>query len=96
MRESLGYTGQKDPLTRDDSTIKIEITLKEAAAEDLDVTIFGQAFGEYVYESNSKGNKAKLYAYKLREDAEIKNSTRFYSTWRKREKNESSELTETH
>ena len=72
MRESLGYTGQKDLLTRDDSTIKIEITLKEAAAEDLDVTIFGQAFGEYVYESNSKGNKAKLYEYKLREDKENK------------------------
>ena len=34
MRESLGYTGQKDPMTRDDSSIKLEITLKEAANTD--------------------------------------------------------------
>ena len=72
MRESRGYTGHKDPLVRDNSTIKIELTLKEAAAEDLDITVFGQAFGEYLYESNSKGNNAKLYEYKLREDQESK------------------------
>ena len=50
MRETLGYTGQKDATKRDDSMITIKITLKEAAATNLQVLTQGQGIGEYVYE----------------------------------------------
>ena len=38
MRNSLGYTGKKDPMKRDDSSIYVEILVKDAAENDLDVT----------------------------------------------------------
>ena len=51
MRNSLGYTSKKDPMKRDGSSIKTEISPRDAAEYDLDVTVVGQRFGEFVYES---------------------------------------------
>ena len=38
-------------MKRDDSSIKVEILLRDATKYDLDVTVVGQGFGEFVYES---------------------------------------------
>ena len=57
MRETLGYTGQKDGMKRDDSTtITIKITLKEAAATNLQVLIQGQGIREYIYDKQKGRN----------------------------------------
>lgn len=56
MRETLGYTGQKDEMKRDDSTITIKITLKEAAATNLQVLIQGQGIREYIYDKQKGWN----------------------------------------
>ena len=44
MRNTLGFTGQKDPMKRDDSAINIKITLRGAAARNLEVIISGQGY----------------------------------------------------
>ena len=38
MRNLLGYTGKKEPMKRDDSSIYVEILVRDAAENDLDVT----------------------------------------------------------
>ena len=50
MRETLGYTGQKNQMKKDYSTITIKMILKEVAATNLQVLIQGQGIGECVYE----------------------------------------------
>ena len=72
MRDSLGITGKKDPLHRNDECILVEISLKEAAAFDLDVTVTGQSFGEYVYESGTEKNMVSVSEYKLVKDTKAK------------------------
>lgn len=39
MRKALGYSGQKDAIKRDDSTITIKITLKEVTTTNFQVLI---------------------------------------------------------
>ena len=68
MRETLGYTGNKDPMKRDGSTIKVRITLRNAATHNLDVLIAGQSIGELVYESRKEGNKLQMYECKVVQD----------------------------
>ena len=68
MRDSLGATGKKDAMKRNDSSVKVEISLKEAAPHDLDIMVFGQGYGEYVFESNSDGNMIQFFEYKVVED----------------------------
>ena len=68
MRDSLGATGKKDAMKRNDSSVKVEILLKEAAPHDLDIMVFGQGYGEYVFESNSDGNMIQFFEYKVVED----------------------------
>ena len=72
MRESLGATGKKDAMKRNDSSVKVEISLKEAAPHDLDIMVFGQGYGEYVFESNSDGNMIKFFGYKVMGDDNFK------------------------
>ena len=55
MRNTLGFTGQKDPMKRDDSAINIKITLRGAAARNLEVIISGQGYWEFLYERGNKG-----------------------------------------
>ena len=64
MRETLGYTGQKDATKRDDSMITINITLEEAAATNLQVLIQGQGIREYIYKKWEGGNMLQFYEYK--------------------------------
>ena len=61
MRDSLGATGKKDTMKRNDSSIKVEISLKEATSHDLDKMVFGQGYGEYVFESNSDKNMIQFF-----------------------------------
>ena len=68
MRDSLGATGKKDAMKRNDSSVKVEISLKEAAPHDLDIIVLGQGYGEYVIESNSDGNMIQFFEYKVVED----------------------------
>ena len=68
MRDSLGATGKKDAMKRNDSSVKVEISLKEAAPHDLDIMVLGQGYGEYVIESNSDGNMIQFFEYKVVED----------------------------
>ena len=44
MRKTLRFTGQKDPMKRDESAINIKITLRGAAARNLEVIISGQGY----------------------------------------------------
>ena len=56
MRDSLGTTGKKDAMKRNDSSVNVEISREEVAPHDLDIMVLGQGYGEYVFESNSDGN----------------------------------------
>ena len=68
MRVSLGAMGKKDAMKRSDSSVKVEISLKEAAPQDLDIMVLGQGYGEYVFESNSDGNMIQFFENKVVED----------------------------
>ena len=61
MRDSLGVAGKKDAMKRNDASVKLEISLKEAALHNLDIMMFGQGYGEYVFESNSDGNMIQFF-----------------------------------
>ena len=47
MRNMLGFTGQNDPMIRDDFVITVKIILRQAAATNLEVIISGQGYGEF-------------------------------------------------
>ena len=49
MRNTLGFTVQKDLLKRNDSAIDGKITLRGAAAKKLEVITSGQRYGEFLY-----------------------------------------------
>ena len=72
MRNLLGYTGKKDHMKKDDSSINVEILLRYAAEYDLDVTVVGQGFGEFVYESGKDRNMIQMYKYKVVKDEKSK------------------------
>ena len=72
MRNLLGYTSKKDPMKKDDSSINVEILLRYAAEYDLDVTVVGQGFGEFVYESRKDRNMIQMYKYKVVKDEKSK------------------------
>ena len=61
LRDSLEATGKKDPLKRSDESIKVEISLRDATPFDLDITMTGQSFSEFVYEQGSDGNMVSLF-----------------------------------
>ena len=41
--------------------INVEISLRDAADYNLDVTVVGQGFSEFVYESRKDGNMIHMY-----------------------------------
>ena len=41
LRDSLGVTGKNDPLKRSDESVKVEISLHDAAPFDLDIPMTG-------------------------------------------------------
>ena len=53
---------------RNDYSVKVEISLKEAAPHDLDITVFGQGYGKYIFKSNPDGNMIQFFEYKVVED----------------------------
>ena len=55
MRNTLGFTGQKDPMKRDGSAINVKITLRGAAARNLEVIISREGYREFLYERGNKG-----------------------------------------
>ena len=71
MRNSFVYTGKKDPMKRDDSSINVEILLRDTEY-DLDVTVVGQGFGEFVYESGKGGSMIQMYECKVVKDKKSK------------------------
>lgn len=64
IRETLGYTGKNYAKRRDNSTIILKITLREAAASNLQVLIQGQGMNECIYQNGQGGNLLKFYEYK--------------------------------
>ena len=56
-------------MKKDDSTITARITLKNAAAQDLDILIARQGIGDYIYKGRKNGNKLQMYKYKVVLDA---------------------------
>ena len=87
MRDSLGVTGKKDPLKMSDESIQVEISLHQAAPHNLDITVIGQSFGEFVYEVRTEGNMVNLFKYKIvREtrDRKLEELTYNYRQSRKR------------
>ena len=68
MRDSLGTTAKKDAMKRNNSSVKVEKWLKEAAPHNLDILVFSQGYGEYVFESNSDGNMTQFFEFKVVED----------------------------
>ena len=55
MRNTLGFTGQKDPIKRDDCAINVKITLRGTASRNLEVITSGPGCGEFLYERGNKG-----------------------------------------
>ena len=86
MRGSLGIRGKKDPLKRNAESILVEISLKEAATCDLDVTVTLQNFGEFVYESGTEGNTVSMFEYRLIKDTKAKKKTSLHTNIDNRKK----------
>ena len=59
-------------MKKDDSSINVEILLRYAAEYDLDVTVVGQGFGEFVYDSGKDRNMIQIYKYKVVKDEKSK------------------------
>ena len=55
-------------MKRNDSSVKVEISLKEVALHDLDIMVLGQWYGGYEFESNSDGNMIQFFEYKVVEE----------------------------
>ena len=55
-------------MKRNDSSVKVEISLKEVALHDLDIMVLSQWYGGYEFESNSDGNMIQFFEYKVVED----------------------------
>ena len=72
MRNSLGYTGQKNPMKKDDSFINEKLSLRDVAEYDLDVTVVGQRFSKFVYESRKDGNMIQMYELNVVKDNKFK------------------------
>ena len=52
--------------------LNVEISLRDAAEDDLDLTVQGQGFGEFVYETGKDGNMIQMYKYKVVKDVKSK------------------------
>ena len=50
----------------------VEISLRDAAPCDLDISITRQSFSEFVYEQGSDGNMVSLFEYRIVKDNEDK------------------------
>ena len=72
MRDSLCVTGKKDSLRRSDESIKVEISLYQAAPYDSDITVKEQSFGEFVYEVGTEGHMVNFFEYKTVKDTRDK------------------------
>ena len=55
-----------------DESVKVEILLHQAAPHDLDITVIGQSFSEFVYEVGTEGNMVNLFEYKIVKDTRDK------------------------
>ena len=62
MRNSLGVTGKKDPLKQSDELIKVKVSLHQAAPHNLDITVIGQSFGEYLYMKSEQKKTWLIYS----------------------------------
>ena len=52
--------------------MKVEILLHQAAPHDLDITVIGQSFSEFVYKVGTEGNMVNLFEYKIVKDTRDK------------------------
>ena len=68
MRNSLDVTRKKDPLKQSDESIKVQVSLHQAAPRNLDITVIGQSFGEFVYEVRTEENMVNLFEHKIVKD----------------------------
>ena len=55
-----------------DESVKVEILLYQAAPHDLDITVIGQSFSEFVYKVGTEGNMVNLFEYKIVKDTRDK------------------------
>ena len=55
-----------------DESVKVEILLHQAAPHDLDITVIGQSFSEFVYKVGTEGNMVNLFEYKIVKDTRDK------------------------
>ena len=51
-----------------DKIIKVKVSLYQAAAHNLHITLIGQSFVEFVYEVETEGNMVNLFEYKIVKD----------------------------
>ena len=61
------------PFKQSNKSIKIEVSLHQAAPHDLDITIIGDGeFGEFVYEVRTEGNMVNLFERNIVKDTRDK------------------------
>ena len=70
-----------------EESIQVKISLHQAAPHNLDITVIGQSFGEFVYEVRTEGNMVNLFKYKIvkeTRDRKLEELTYNYRQSRKR------------
>ena len=72
MRNSVDVTRKKDPLKQSDESIKVQVSLHQAAPHNLDITVIGQSFGEFVFEVRTEENMVTLFEHKIVKDTRDK------------------------
>ena len=71
MRRSKGYTDELEKLNRDDSGLAVVITLKEAAAKKLRLSVTGFSQAEYWYLLSNKGYIMSFKSYNISKADEL-------------------------
>ena len=59
-------------MKQSNKSIKVKISLHQTAPHDLDITIIGQSFDEFVYEVGVEGNMVNFFEYEIVKDVRDK------------------------
>ena len=65
LRRGQGYTGELEKINRNDSSLTLTITLKQAATKKMKLRVIGYYQGEYLYTYSSQGILSTFKDYSI-------------------------------
>ena len=71
MRRSQGYTDELEKLTRDNTSLAVDVNLKDAAQKKIRLRITGFSQSEYWYAFSNKGYIMTYKNYNISKEGEL-------------------------